>query len=92
MGSGPGVAGVGGIGVQAAGDVALEVIGPAHFQRSGKATIRYPEKSVTVVVPGGLAAGSLALATLQAGIYGVFVAAAVSDTAHGKLRIDLIVN
>lgn len=88
-GSGIGVAGLGGIGVQAAGDIALQVLGPAQFQRSGKATIRYPEKSATVVVPGGLAAGSLALATLQTGINGVFVAAAVSDAAHGKLRIDL---
>ena len=88
-GSGPGVSGAGGIGVQASGDIALEVLGPAHFLRSGKVTIRHPATSATVTVPGGLTAGSLALALLQTGLNGVFVTAAVPDTAHGLIRVEL---
>lgn len=92
MRGGPGVRGIGGIGVLAettGSGVALRVAGPAAFSRSGKVTIKFPAKSATVAVPGGLSGSSLVLALLQTAISGVFVASAVPHNATGKVTINL---
>jgi hypothetical protein len=88
-GTAPGVRGTGAIGVQAGGAIALQVIGPAQFLRSGKATIKHPASSVTVTVPDGLSAESLALALAQTQLAGLYVTSAVPDPATGTLRIHL---
>jgi hypothetical protein len=71
------------------GGIALRVVGPAVFNRSGLVTIKAPAKSATVAVPGGLAATSLVLALLQNAVPGVFVASAVPNSSTGKVKINM---
>jgi hypothetical protein len=71
------------------GGTALDVVGPAVFNRSGLVTIKAPAKSATVAVPGGLAASSLVLALLQNAVPGVIVANAVPNASTGKVKINL---
>jgi hypothetical protein len=92
QGTGPGVRGIGGIGVlaEATGSgTALQVAGRAVFSRAGEATIKFPAQSATVSVPGGLAGNPLVLALLQTATPGVFVVSAVPNTSTGKITISL---
>jgi hypothetical protein len=75
---------------------ALRVLGRATFDRTGLSTITYPNKSVTVAVPGPLSASSsfpdrksVALAMLQTNVAGVFVSATTLNVAARTLTIYL---
>lgn len=73
-----GVAGPKGCGVRAEaptadGGVALEVVGAAHFSRSGRGYVHTGKSSVNVTVPGGLATSALVLVTLQTAGSGVYL-------------------
>jgi hypothetical protein len=75
---------------------ALRVDGRATFSRSGRVTISFPNRSATVPVSGPLSGSSsfperpsLALATVQSNLPGVFVRAAVLNLAAGTLTIHL---
>ena len=73
----------------AGGGTALQVSGKAIFDRSGKATIAFPNKSATVPVPGGLSTSSLALAVLQSVLSGVYVTATTLNVAAKTLTVYL---
>jgi hypothetical protein len=75
--------------IETAGGTAVSVVGPAVFNRSGLVTINAPAKSVSVAVPGGLAARSLVLALVQNAVPGVSVANAIPNTSTGKVTINL---
>jgi hypothetical protein len=67
---------------------ALDVKGRATFTRSGVATLAAAAASVVVPVPGGLAASSHVLATLQGVVAGALaVKSAAPNTANGKITI-----
>ena len=71
----------GGVGVYAnsvAPAIALNVVGKAHFSRSGKASIGKTRSSVNVSVPGASAA-SMVLVTLQANKIGLYIKGAVAS-------------
>ena len=81
-----------GAGVQAVATtgVALAVSGRATFSRSGKVTIPVGVTYIDVTVPGGLATGAIAFATLQYLRSGVYVMGARPNwPTSGKLRIYL---
>ena len=89
-----GVASSGGTGVYAenassSGGTALQVIGPAAFNRSGIATIAAGSTSVTIGVAGGLTTSSLVLALLQNALPGIYVASAVPNPSTGQVTIHL---
>jgi hypothetical protein len=65
------------------------VLGPATFDCSGVVGITFPATSATVSVPEGLSRSSLVLATMQNLVSGVYVAAAVPNTATGTVTITL---
>jgi hypothetical protein len=89
---GPGLHGFGGVGVLAEASpigIALQVEGRARFSEAGEAEIRFPARSATVPVPGGLSGKSLVLALLQTATPGVFVTSAVPHFSTGKVTINL---
>ena len=66
---------------------ALNVLGAAHFSRSGVATVASGQRSVTV--PAGARAGSSVLATIQDRQAGCLLEAAVPDARAGTITIWL---
>ena len=102
FGSGPnGVIGVGGWGVYGFSEVpggvgvyadavapaiALNVVGKAHFSRSGKVSVGRTRTSVSVYM-AGVTAASMVIATVQANKLGLYVKGAVATT--GKFTIYL---
>jgi hypothetical protein len=83
-GTGPGV-----LAQNSGGGTALQVTGPSVFNRSGLMSIAYPAKSAAVVVPGGLTASALVLATMQNAVSGVWVTSVIPNTATGQAVINL---
>jgi hypothetical protein len=86
-----GLTGSGGIGVFAeasSGGTALEVSGPALFNRSGMVTIT-GQAAATVSVPGGLSSSALVLALLQTSVANLWVRAAEPNQANGEITIYL---
>jgi hypothetical protein len=76
--------------LHAEGTKAIDVIGKAHFSRSGKATVAAGKKSVTVTVPGGLDGTPLCFANLRTYRAGIGVAAVRPNyPSAGKIRIYL---
>ena len=78
---------------------ALRVNGRATFDRAGKVTIAYPNKSASVLVPGPLSTSStfperpsLALAVLQTNMPGVFVTAAVLGLTGSGKNLNIYLN
>ena len=68
----------------------MNVVGKAHFSRSGKATVTAGHLSVTVTVRGGLAGTPLCFANLRSYRSGVAVAAVRPNyPTAGKMRIYL---
>lgn len=81
-----------GVGVWAGaedGMAALQVVGVAKFNRSGRVSIAVGASSVQVTVPGGVTSASFAVASLQTNRAGFYVQAVVPSTATGKITIYL---
>jgi hypothetical protein len=68
---------------------ALAVVGTARFSQSGKALVAPRTRSVDVIVPGGVRATSLVLATLMLDRPGAYIQSAVPNPATGRVRINL---
>jgi hypothetical protein len=88
FGSGPGVRGTGGIGVLAAGAIALDVTGPARFSRSGKLTIPAGKASATKTGVS-LTGASIVLVTPQNNVAGTAVRSAVPNVAGSSFTVHL---
>jgi hypothetical protein len=71
-----------------AGGTALQVSGPAAFSRSGVITVAAGKPSATQTGVT-LTAASLVLATMQQNLTGIYVRAAVPNTAAGSFTLYL---
>lgn len=82
-----------GIGVLAFSDfqgTALSVVGPAKFNRSGRASVPANQSYVDVTIPYGLASTAFVIATMQSHRTGVWVTEARNNyPSTGKVRIYL---
>jgi hypothetical protein len=80
-----------GVGVRATSSSgrALEVIGKAHFSRSGSGSVASGHSQLTVTV-AGMTSSSLVLATLQKKISGLYVIAAVPTTGQFTVYLSKI--
>lgn len=82
--AGPGAA------VQAVGQRALDAQGTVTFSRSGRSTISYPSRRLTITVPGAVfTSTSMVFATLQTHVDRVYVESAVANVGSNSATITI---